>query len=371
VLLIFVSLLLVFTGCNRNPPSPPETPPVDDSPKSVDIHPLVPLLPRLQTHYAVDSKGNLYWLQESEPPAAGGDLVFVMGVDGVPQTIEDLSVTNLLDKLGLHGAKGAIRSLAIGPDDALNLLFVGSRGADPIYFVAQYIRATRSVRMAIDTAQLMRDSEMGASIELARGSLLSSSTDLWLWLRHTDAFALLNLHNQTAGVTIARRLDVTPPAGVQKWRLNDESESLSAGPNGMLFFLDRAHVTLWQIDAKGQVASVMSLAGMPQSITPPIEINNRLFMLAGPSPRFRKAGSAYEQDEAPEVFAHDALPAMLAYSLTDGTSTWFYRDHLHGPESLPLQTLDPRQLKADLSSGTLVTFDAGSGEMLRLRFSGQ
>ena len=91
---------------------------------------------------------------------------------------------------------------------------------------------------------------------------------------------------------------------------------------------DRAHITLWQIDANGQVTAVMSLAGLPQSITPPIEIDNHLFMLAGPSPRFSNASSVYEE-ETPELFGtRTALPGMLAYSPSDHTSTWFYRDRL-------------------------------------------
>jgi hypothetical protein len=368
-LLIF---MLVF-GCNRNPAPGNATTPADEAPKSVEIRLITPLLPRLQTDFSVDSKGNLYWLQESDPPAAGGDLVFLIGAGGVPQTLEELSVGNLLEKLGLRGTTGAIHSLAIGPDDALYLLFIGSRGPAPVYFVAQYVPASHGLRIVADTPRLMKESGLGPSLELARGSLLSSATDLWLWVRHTDGYALLKLESHADAEMTIHRLQPQPPGEARDWRLNDEAEHLSAGLHGMLYYVDPAHATLWGIDTNGNVSPVLSLEGLPQAVTPPAAIDGRLFMLFGDSPHFAFVSSLnpQEQELADSSKATAAFPALLAYSPVEHKSTYFYRSHLIAPESLPLQTLDPRQLTVDVANNTLLTFDAGTGELLRLRFSRQ
>ena len=38
----------------------------------------------------LDTRGNLYWIQESERAEPGGDLVFAMGESGVPQVVPEL-----------------------------------------------------------------------------------------------------------------------------------------------------------------------------------------------------------------------------------------------------------------------------------------
>jgi hypothetical protein len=43
------------------------------------------------------------------------------------------------------------------------------------------------------------------------------------------------------------------------------------------------------------------------------------------------------------------------------------RDDIHAPPALPVQDLQPRQLLLDIASGTLITFDAASGEILRVK----
>jgi hypothetical protein len=369
--IIGLMTFLLVCGCDRNPAPSDTTPSADEAPKSVEIRPITPLLPRLLTHFSVDSKGNLYWLQESDPPAAGGDLVFLIGVGGVPQTLEALSVGNLLDKLGLHGATGAIHSLAIGPDDALYLLFIGSHGPAPVYFVAQYIPASHGLRIVADTQRLMQESGLGVSLALARGSLLSSATDLWLWVRHTDGYALLKLESHADTEMTIHRLQPQPPSEARNWRLNGEAEQLSAGMHGVLYFVEPDHATLWRIDPDGSVSAVLSLEGLPQAATPPAEIEGRLFMVFGDSPRFAFASSVDQQELGDSSKRIAEFPAVLVYSPLDHKSNYFYRSHLIAPESMPLQTLDPRQLTVDVANNTLVTFDAGTGELLRLRFSRQ
>src|SRR5947209_5140618 len=117
---ILAALLLTpITGCDRGSPSQnPTSTSGDSSPvhRAVEVSLITPLLPRLRTHLAVDSHGNLYWVQESDPATEAGDLMFVMGTSGVPQTLPALSGRRLLESLGETNAKDkdarcAVRSM--------------------------------------------------------------------------------------------------------------------------------------------------------------------------------------------------------------------------------------------------------------------
>src|SRR5689334_18500979 len=136
------ALLMVLwsSGCDRRSSDPQQAnattqPQSSSRALAVQLTPITPLLPRLRTHVTVDSHGNLYWIQESEPASPGGDLVFVMGNSGVPQTVPALGLSNLLAALGDkgRGGSGAIRSIAFGPGDNLYVLFAGGSGRAPLW----------------------------------------------------------------------------------------------------------------------------------------------------------------------------------------------------------------------------------------------
>ena len=250
-------LLLIAAGCDRGSTGPSTTS-GESGPThlTVEVTPITPLLPRLPTHLAIDSHANLYWQQES-PDAANsstGDLVFVMGNSGVPQALPGLTVPNLLAAAGQPGGRGAIRSMAVGPGDNLFVLFTGGKGRSPLAFIAMYTPSTRAVKVIADTARLMAATEMGPSLELARGSLVSYGADLWLWYRHTDAGALLRIVESRSGAGgfefRAIRLKSTDPK--HPLRLLGEGEDLSAGPDQNLHYADRPRAALWKISGEGR-----------------------------------------------------------------------------------------------------------------------
>src|SRR4051812_19566369 len=72
---------LLSSACDRRPaaaPLPPSTQPLG---YQLEIKPLTPLLPARDTHVAVDSLGNVYWVQESD---RGDDTLFVIGEGEIP-----------------------------------------------------------------------------------------------------------------------------------------------------------------------------------------------------------------------------------------------------------------------------------------------
>lgn len=364
---ILVAFALVLAsgivGCDRGtPPSPPAS----TAKPTVSVKAITPLLPRLPTHLAIDSRGNLYWAQESDPPVAGGDLVFVMGDEGVPQTVAPLGVDDILTALGMKGGQGAVRSLAVGPGDQLYALFTGSRGPAAICAVLQYSPLTHKVTVAADTPKVMDASGFGLSIGLARGTLLGSRDALWLWLRHSDGAALLSLTPRPGGKLGLQKVElrVDVPSGAPK--LRSQSEDLSLSADGSLYFVDRDRAALWRIDGDGRASQAMALIGLSRSLPPPAGQGGHLYFLADAGPKF--GGPDASLDAAGPLIRPNLIePVLFDYTPADQHVRAFDRTRIDAPTNLPLQSLQSRQLLWDAATGTLVAFDAGSGEILRLK----
>lgn len=373
-------------GCDQSPTSPasgaanPDTgTPAAVAPLTLELTPITSLLPRLKTHVAIDSRGNIYWTQESEPVPRGGDLVFVMGDSGVPQTIPALSAARILSALGMGGAPAnaaGIRSMAVGPENDLYLLFTGGAGRDPIWAIVRYTPSSGALRVAMGTRRLMEESGMGPSLELARGTLVSQGQDLWLWVRHSDAARILKLTPVEAGTRLEpRALRLKPPGAIARMEMTSDREDLAAGPGQTLYYVDRARAMLWKIDAEGEFTATQSLDGFSSAVTAPmVDQEGRLCLMAGiADPLFASDSAAAlltPRIGASPVWADMSYPAFL--ETESGPSqlpvlSTIKRDDILAPAALPLQDLQPRQLLLDRTNGTLVTFDASSGELLRLR----
>jgi hypothetical protein len=381
-------LLLWSPGCDRQSSNSQQTnattqPQSPSRALAVQLTPITPLLPRLRTHVALDSHGNLYWIQESEPAPPGGDLVFVMGNSGVPQTVPALAVSNLLAALGDEGrgGTGAIRSIAFGPGDNLYLLFAGGSGRTPLWALFQFSPTENKLKLLADTQRLMADSQMGASIDLARGSLVSNGRTLWVWLRHSDDSAILQLIPREAGASIElRRLRLKPPKDVAQ--PNSEREDLCAGSDGSLYYVDRAPAMLWKIDpaADHGYTAVQSLDGLSRGLGVCAFDDAggaRVCVLAGDDDPLVSHGYV-APGEKPR--ASDVTWPQLSYPVflelrrqDDGQSAplTITREDFRALPALHVQDLQPRGLLLDRTNGTFITFDAATGELLRLKVVGK
>ena len=384
-ILLACGIALLF-GCDRGSSSSQSAPPAagDSSPgrRTIEISLIAPLLPRLRTHIAVDSHGNLYWVQESDPPAEGGDLMFVMGDSGVPQTIPALSGRRLMASLGTgndKNAAGAIRSIVIGLHDELYVLVTGGTRHVPICAVTRYTPADGKVQMVADTRQIIDATGMGASIDLARGTLLGQGQDLWLWLRHSDAAVVLQLIPAAVGNGIElRRVALKPPMRSLTLPLNDEQEDLAAGPEHTLLYIDRRRAMLWRIQASGEYAAVQSMEGFSSGLTAPAsDMAGRFCWIAGDGdPLVPKAALPPDvlphDGEAPMAWGQLAYPAFVQVESDEAHKQTVFtikRDDFIAPATLPMQDFQPRQLLLDGTNGSLITFDAASGELVRLKLA--
>src|ERR1051326_2687712 len=113
---------LLAASCNRAPtrssrPAPPSS-------YEVEFKPLTPLSPNRPTHIAVDSLGNICWVQENE---TADDSVFIMGEGDIPRATE-LTVAHIAAALGSPGGSRNISSLAPARSGGLYFYFSGKSG---------------------------------------------------------------------------------------------------------------------------------------------------------------------------------------------------------------------------------------------------
>jgi hypothetical protein len=375
---VMLSWIASVGGCDR--PSSSGTGSSATGQVTIELSPVTPLLPRLRTHFTVDSRGNLYWIQESDPAPAGGDLVFVMGDSGVPQTLPALTTRQLLAAIKTDdtaGATGAVRSLAIGPNDELFVLFAGGTSRKPICTLFGYIFTTNKLRVIADTTQIMELSGMGASIDLARGSLVGFNRDLWLWLRHSDAAALLQIEaRESTGRFELKRFALKPTTKIKPGLLTSDKEDLAAGPAQTLYYVDRPRAMLWKIDVNGEFTAAQSLEGFSEAVTAPaVDSLGYIALIAGNADPlvardFTASGSYAAQGVSSPGWVQLPYPAFLQIQAAAGKTTTTLtvkRDQFIAPAAIPVQDMQPRQLLLDRSTGTLITFDAASGELLRMK----
>lgn len=366
-LLYYTLIALFLAGCDRAPLPPSTRPPR----AVVEVRPLTPLLPRLATHLAVDSHANVYWNQESDPPLPGGDLTFVMGQGGVPQSIAALQVDHLLATVHLSGHNGAIRSLAVGPDDALYVLFIVSRGPTLVFDVLRYVPSTGRLAIVLDTQHVMDASGLGQSLALAKGSLLGTRSNLWLWVRHTDGNAILKLTQSPDASFQASALSPAPPAEADDLNFNSDDEDMTAAPDGALYYVDRTRGVLWRIAPDEGVTLAMSLTGVPKSITPPAFRKGFLCFLTGVAEKFAITDLPLSHSSSPLAKLEAELPILLEYDGGRHSLRSFDRSQMDAPANLPLRTLQPRQFFWNDSTGSFLVFDAATGEILQLRILGE
>jgi hypothetical protein len=220
----------------------------------------------------------------------------------------------------------------------------------------------------------MASSGLGASMELAHATLVSSGPDLWLWLRHTDAAAILKIDPKPDGVEFLQ-LELKPASldsqHSPKLQLTSEDEDLSGGPQQSLYYVDRQNAALWKINSTGEFSSLLSLETFSEALTPAAaDAEGQIFLFAGDGPRLH-GRSSLTVDALPAegsnqyIWSRATFPAFL--EIKGDKTTLIARDDFTAPVSFPTQNLQPRHLLFDRATGTLITFDAATGELVRLK----
>jgi hypothetical protein len=360
-------LLVVAVACDRETaPGVATTAPTGPS-LQLELKPLTPLLPNRPTHVTLDSLGNIYWAQETD---RGDDILFVMGEGDIPRATQ-LSVANIAAAMGYAGATGNLQSVAAAAGGEIFFYFSGAKGRRSLACFGQYSPKNERVRILVDGDALAGATGMGRSLALARGTVVADrGRRVWLWVRHTDAWAVFAIDMPSmppeGPLALVRAFETVRFAG-NAVELNRDEYELSPGPSQTLYWLDPMDAEVRQIDAQGTAKTVRSLVGLPSALSAPV--NDRAGKLVTFAAAPTQANPLLEpktEEQAPMKGGLDVTyPAMLIFDGKDVTAIG--RDDILAYAGFPTHGMRLAQLVLHPTEDAWFTYDAGSGELLRLR----
>lgn len=371
-LLLLASLLLLGAGCERERPkalasTQPAEPALD-----LELKPLTPLLPNRPTHTTVDQLGNVYWVQESD---RGDDTMFVIGEGGIPRATQ-LSVSNIAALLGAERARGNIQGIAAATeaDGEIYFYFRGVAGRRTIACVGVFSPASERVRILADADAIAAASGMGRSLPVAIGSVVSDGRHVWIWLRHIDNWAMFRIDPMkvpaSGPVKLPKAFERVTLDGKPVDLTGDESSQemvISPAPGGALFLLDVAGERILRIDADGNASVVRSLVGLPTVLSSPsLDRKQNLVLFAGSGDMIGAAPADQRAAPTADARVDSTWPAMLIFRPDKVISIG--RDNFQAYPGFPVFSTRLRQLVPHPGSeGGWISYDAGSGELLRVR----
>ncbi len=359
-------LALLCTACDRTPArvTVPSTAPAAPT-LELELKPVTPLVSGRPTHVAVDPLGNIYWVQES--PDRGDDTLFVIGDGEIPRATQ-LSAGLISQAMGAPEGRGNIQGVASGPAGEIYFYFCGAQARRTIAAVGRFFPKTAKVQILADVDAIASATGMGRSLTLARGSVVSDGRSVWVWIRHSDAWAVFRLDPgklpADGGVSLRKAFDSIRLRD-QSIELTREELDISAGPgDGSLMLVDPPIGKLLRIDPTGSATVIRSIVGLPDELsTPTTDRTGKMLLFAGANADPIKPTSA---DEAESIKPPDvSYPAMLIF---DGDHTvTIDQNHILAYPGFLILKLRLKQLLPNASQQEWISYDDGSGELLRLR----
>lgn len=361
---VVILLMILVLGCDRPAtvvsPAPSTEP--SDIPMRAEIVSIAPLSPNRPTHLAADRVGNVFFVQES---VDGQDVVFICGRSGVPRATR-LTSSAILDAMGLsRTGSGAIQSLACDRDGSLHFYFRGGHARQSAVCYGRYFPQDEKLQILAGTKHLAESTGMGASLGVANGTVLCWESTLWLWVRHSDAFALFQFSLHDLPNKSEMKLPVPLPAVLISGgtlQLTRDDYDLAAAPDKSLVLLDRYLGLLWRIDSTGSATPSHTVLGLPSMVSNPAAYpDGTIAMMFCPSDPLEPHG---EQNMAPAKL-RTSYPALV--SLRNGKLDAIGRQDLSAPGSFPLHAMQVSRFCYEPGNDSWIAYDQSSGELLRFR----
>jgi hypothetical protein len=361
---VVILAVAALVGCDRTPTAP-APPPASTQPgrERVSVRFLAPLAPARTTHLARSGEGTIWWVQETE---SGDDVVFAMGADGVPRATA-LTSARVLEALELTQAanpRGNFHSLAADRDGRVWFYFAGRAGRRPVACVGRFDPRDGAVRIVISLQQVQEATGMGASLVLARGTVLAlgRGEELWLWVRHSDGSRMLRVDAATG--TFWSAFEEVTTESARLLSMTRPNLAPGAAADGLLL-IDPGNVELWRIDAAGRAKSLHALVGLPTVLsTPTADAKGRAIFVAADAPLI----PARTEEEAAQILPV-RYPAVLI--VESGKLRAIGRDRIDVPQGLALESMRIQQLLAEPEAETLIGYDEHSGALVRLKITAE
>ena len=305
-------LILSLSSCDRSPARAPTTTIATEPSFEVELKPLTPLLPNRTTHPAVDSLGNIYWVQEAD---RRDDVLFVIGEGEVPRVTQLSARRFPRAVMGSSGRQGHIQDVAAGPDGEIYFYFYGELGPKSLAAFGRYVPRTSKIQILADTSILADASGMGLSLPLAHGRIVFDGRSIWLWLRRTDAWAMFRIDPTklpaSGTTTLAKAYTATALDG-RPLDLTRNEYDISAAGDDKLFLIDPVEGRLMTLSSGGVAKVVQSLLGFPSTTisTPTLDAKGQILVFAANADPIKPAKVEDIDNPTPPNIAY---PAMLVF----------------------------------------------------------
>jgi hypothetical protein len=228
-----------------------------------------------------------------------------------------------------------------------------------------------TIQLLADTNAIASATDMGRSLPLARGSVLADRHILWLWLRHSDAWSLFRIDTRklpSSGPSPLTRAFSAVRIDERPIDLTRDEYDLAPAGDENLFLLDPLEGRVLKITPEGVATVVRSLVGLPSSLsTPTVDREGKLLLFAatpGPNAPIIQPAKIEDTNAArpPDV----TYPAMLIFGAGDHI-TAIGRDDIVAYPGFPVFGMRLKQLIPHPGEEGWVSYDPGSGELLRLK----
>jgi hypothetical protein len=361
--LIFASLVLCLASCKRAPDPPPASVALPAK-KIVEMQSITQLPPNRIVHVTADTLGNILYTYETDDAHDG---VIIVGEAGIPRATQ-LTSDNILAAMGeTVGGSGTIQDLAPGPGGTIFFYFIGGKGKNLRACIGQYQTRHQHIQILFNAQQLMDESQMGDSIVLARGTFLSAGRQLDLFLRHSDAAAILSFDSRGAA---APSLDLSRvlssiSAEDQHFDLTQDQYALFGSASGNLLLFDKSSGQLWTIDSlSGMAKPLVSLAGVPRDLSEPVAAKDQITIFAADSEPIETDMGDLEARARPKA----VYPAILR--INGNQISVIARDDLHAWGGFPTYAMRVHEL-VPAQDGSFIAYDLSSGLLMRLRITSE
>jgi len=360
VLFCCAMMCCAMVGCDPPPAAPASQPLPNDY--RIEIDSLATLLPRKQTHLSLGIEGTIFYVQEQR---GGDDVVFSIPRGGIAQPTP-LTSRAIAEALGKRdGITGNIQSLAVDSNGRVVFFFAGGSRRTNTSCLGSFDPSTSTIRILIGSEQFAQASLMGGSIELARGSVVISGSNLWVILQHTAQAAVFRLRtsivdDQAVQPVHPAFFSIRTPFG--KLELTHDEMTFAPGRDGSLMITDRFSGGVWQVDRDADAALLQNLVGVPNAVaTAGLDRSGQLAILINdgdPVPaRLEGHTTPLDLDKALPIFLlkrNDLTMRMGRDSFTASAGFAIYAASLD-------------RLLADVTGDHWIGYDTNSGELIRLR----
>jgi hypothetical protein len=375
-------------GCGRKeqrvvPGSPRTAEASETDPQTLEFFPLTQLAADRPTHLAVDSLGDVYWIQESP---SGQDTLFVAGQNEIAQPTA-LTTTAILAACGPAPsaapaispgtAGGNIQSIVIDADDHVLFFFSGGVGRATRVCLGQFNPRDQSIRILAGTPLLAEQSGMGGSIGIAQGEILQSlptgvgaAQQYCLWLHHSDAAVLMRFDPSIEPGTTLKfsRARETYWADGTEQDLKDDKIDFFAGEGDSLLMMNWRTAWLCRLDENMTATKWVSVLGLPRNLSALTTRPGGIAIAFAPEGELAAGSDGDGQSVKDAHLLEVQYPALIAFT-KNGVVVIAAKDDMHGPPELDIGNLRLRQFLPARKAHEWIGYDAQSGIIVRVRMT--